>query len=195
MRIIFFVLLIGICSLLLNGSGAKSNRKYIIMDFYAEWCPPCRMLAPVIEEIQKLYKGINIEKVDIDKNPRLAENFKVSALPTLIFLKSGKELRRYTGYLPKEKLVNLISRIFLQDLKQEILKCSHDYARSKNYKLNSDKKKLDEIITALAINELHFGKRFCPCRPKKEENICFCVWHSDEIKKLGRCRCGLLFAK
>ncbi len=81
----------------------------VLVDFFATWCAPCKMLAPVIDEIGKeLEKLIDVAKVDIDKDAELADYYSVSSVPTLILLKKGKEIVRCTGVMPKDDLVGTI---------------------------------------------------------------------------------------
>ena len=77
----------------------------VVIDFYAEWCMPCVMMAPVIEEIAEKFKGkIEFAKVNIDDNSSLAQKFKVISIPTLIVFKKGKEIERIVGAREEEQL-------------------------------------------------------------------------------------------
>ncbi|MEO0049529.1 MAG: thioredoxin domain-containing protein [candidate division WOR-3 bacterium] len=78
-----------------------------LWDFFATWCPPCKMQAPIIEELAAEYSGqIEIISIDTDKNPDLARKFNIQAIPTLIFLDpSGKELSRRVGFFPKDSIL------------------------------------------------------------------------------------------
>jgi len=78
-----------------------------LWDFFATWCPPCKEQAPIIEELAQEYKGrIEIISIDTDRNPALAEKFKIKAIPTLVFLDANQcELSRHVGLMSKEEIV------------------------------------------------------------------------------------------
>lgn len=81
-----------------------------IIDYWAPWCGPCQMLKPVIEEVEKEFADkVEVEKVNVDEDGTKAAEFGVMGIPTLIFLKNGKEVGRKSGFIPKEELVKLIS--------------------------------------------------------------------------------------
>ncbi len=80
----------------------------VLVDFFATWCGPCKMLAPVLEQVDKEGSlGMDIIKVDVDEVPEAASQFGVQAIPTLVILNDGKETRRSMGYLNKNQLVEL----------------------------------------------------------------------------------------
>ena len=80
----------------------------VLVDFWATWCGPCRMVAPVLEEIASEKENIRIAKLDVDANPITAGRFGVRAIPTMILFKDGKEAQRLVGYMPKERLLQQI---------------------------------------------------------------------------------------
>lgn len=76
------------------------GNKLALVDFFAEWCMPCVMMAPVVEELAEKYKKIKFAKANIDENSELASRFKVMSIPTLIIFKDGKEMERMVGSQP-----------------------------------------------------------------------------------------------
>ena len=89
----------------------KSNIP-VLVDFWAEWCGPCRQLSPVLDEIAKEMDGkLTVAKVNIDQNPNTPQKFGVRGIPTLILFKDGKPLATKVGALPKSKLVEWINSL------------------------------------------------------------------------------------
>lgn len=81
----------------------------VLVDFYADWCGPCRMLAPVLEEIAREYEGgVKVGKVNVDEQIELAQKFGVSSIPLLVVFKDGQPVAKSLGYRPKEEIVNLL---------------------------------------------------------------------------------------
>ncbi len=81
----------------------------VLVDFWAQWCGPCQMLAPVIEEITKEYEGkIKVCKLDVDQSPDIASRFGVMSIPTLIVFSKGKNAVQSVGSIPKDKIIDLI---------------------------------------------------------------------------------------
>ncbi len=80
----------------------------VLVDFWATWCGPCRMIAPVLEEIASEKENVRIAKLDVDANPITAGRFGVRAIPTMILFKDGKEAQRLVGYMPKDRLLQQI---------------------------------------------------------------------------------------
>ena len=84
----------------------------VLVDFYATWCGPCKMLAPVLDEVAKRYEGrAKVVKVDIDESPELAQRFGVSAVPTLVLFKEGKVVQQVMGFQSPKQLSTLLDGV------------------------------------------------------------------------------------
>ena len=82
----------------------------VLVDFYAEWCGPCKMMAPVVGAISREAKGFAVYKVNVDNVPEAADKFGVSSIPTFVVIKNGAETARNIGAAPKQKLIELINK-------------------------------------------------------------------------------------
>ena len=86
-------------------SQVLESDKLTIVDFWAEWCGPCRAIGPVIEELSKEYNGrINVGKVNVDQNPDLSVNYGITSIPAILFIKGGKVVDKQIGAVPKSVL-------------------------------------------------------------------------------------------
>jgi len=82
----------------------------ILLDFYAAWCGPCKILGPFIDELAEEYEGrALVAKINVDTNPGLSQHFKVKSMPTLIFISEGKVAERFQGLVPKPNLEELLN--------------------------------------------------------------------------------------
>ena len=86
----------------------EEARVPVLVDFWASWCGPCKMMGPVVEQIsEELGPNARVCKINIDEQPELAERYNVMSIPTFIMFKDGKEVERMIGAMPKEELVKL----------------------------------------------------------------------------------------
>ncbi len=82
----------------------------VMVDFYADWCGPCKVMAPVLDEFAHAHRGeVLVAKLDTDRSPRTAEQYGIRGIPTLIVFKGGKEAARRTGVVAREELENLLA--------------------------------------------------------------------------------------
>lgn len=82
----------------------------VLVDFYAEWCGPCKMMTPILKEVKDVLKErVSIIKIDVDKNQSIASKYQVRGVPTMLLFKKGKQVWRQSGILKKEELINVIT--------------------------------------------------------------------------------------
>jgi thioredoxin 1 len=91
---------------------AEKSDKPVVVDLWAEWCGPCRMVGPIVEEMAKEYEGkALIGKVDVDSNPSIASKYGIRNIPTILFLKNGEVVDKQVGAVPKSVLVGKLEKL------------------------------------------------------------------------------------
>ncbi len=95
-----------------NWESLVAGDKPVVMDFWAEWCGPCRMISPIVEEIAQEYDGkIVVGKVNIDDNSEVTRNFGIKNIPTLLFFKGGELVDKHVGAIRKPELVEKVNKL------------------------------------------------------------------------------------
>ena len=87
------------------------SAELLVIDFYATWCGPCKMLAPVLEEVAAKYPDVTFVKVNVDEEEDLARKFRISVIPTLVFIKNGEAVKTSTGYMDADALSALVDTV------------------------------------------------------------------------------------
>ena len=86
------------------------SHEVVLVDFYADWCGPCKMLTPVLKQVkQQLGDQLRIVKIDVDKHPKLAATYKVRGVPTMLLFVAGKQVWRQSGLLSEKEIINVVN--------------------------------------------------------------------------------------
>jgi len=92
-------------------TNVLESEKLSVIDFWAEWCGPCRAIGPVIEELSKEYDGkVNVGKVNVDHNPQISMNYGITSIPAILFVKGGQVVDKLVGAQPKANFVKKIEQ-------------------------------------------------------------------------------------
>jgi thioredoxin 1 len=92
-------------------STVKAHTK-LVVDCWAEWCGPCRMMGPIIDQLAKDHAGkVTFAKLNVDDNPKVAQNHRIMAIPTLLFFKEGKVVDQIVGLVPKDEIESVIRKL------------------------------------------------------------------------------------
>ena len=167
--------------------------KPVIVDFFATWCEPCSMIAPILEKVAHDYEGRVV----------------LNQIPTVVLFSNGTPVSGFIGVRPEEIIKEWLEKALKEiqttapesgDDRNKADSLIRDYivhAQKNNINLNPNQESVHRIISGLFANEKKYGEKYCPCRRvtgNKEEdkkNICPCVYHLDEVKKDGHCLCNL----
>ena len=91
-----------------NFEQVKSSEKTVLLDFYADWCGPCRMVSPLVDEIAAENPQYLVGKINVDNEPELAQVFGVFSIPTLVVMKNGKVVKQSAGARPKDRILAML---------------------------------------------------------------------------------------
>lgn len=91
-----------------NFDAIKSSEGKVLLDFYADWCGPCRMMSPIIDEIAAERADVVVGKINVDDQPELAEAFEVFSIPTLVIMQGGEVIEKSAGARPKGQLLAML---------------------------------------------------------------------------------------
>jgi thioredoxin 1 len=187
----------------------NNTDKLVLVDFYADWCEPCKILAPILEKVTDELNGkVILLKANLDSVPKTSGKFGVEKIPTVILFKNGQPISGFVGLAPEASI-----KIWLENVEKggearnqannagndinAVIERYDNYAKSNGFQLNPDKKVVERVIKGLFLNEEKYGRKYCPCRRvsgSKEEDskkICPCAFHKEELDKDGHCFCNL----
>lgn len=91
-----------------NFEEVKNSEKTVLIDFYADWCGPCRMVSPIVDEIAEEHPELLVGKINVDEQPELASAFSVMTIPTLVVMKNAEIVNRSAGARPKAQILQML---------------------------------------------------------------------------------------
>ncbi len=91
-----------------NFNNIKNSDKKVLLDLYADWCVPCRMVSPIVDEIAQEYPQYLVGKINVDEEPELASAFGISSIPMLVVMKDGKIIQQSVGVIPKSQIISML---------------------------------------------------------------------------------------
>lgn len=95
-----------------NFNEVLQSDKPVLVDFWATWCGPCRMMAPVLEELASDMEGqLTVAKLDVDRNPQTAARYGIMGIPTMMVFKEGQPVKQFVGYMPKNHLISQLKAL------------------------------------------------------------------------------------
>lgn len=93
-----------------NFEQVRNSEKTVLLDFYADWCGPCRMVSPLVDQIAEENPQYLVGKINVDNEPELAQSFGVASIPTLVVMKNGKIINQSAGAKPKQQILDMLEK-------------------------------------------------------------------------------------
>jgi thioredoxin len=185
----------------------QKEKKMVLVDFWAPWCQPCFLLAPILEKVAKDFKDkFILAKVNLEEAQAITQKLKIEQIPTVVLFKKGKPINGFIGARPEPFLREVLQKMIKEAEEKEggakmedEIRNYQEYAEKNGFKLNPDREAVTRLVKGLLENEKKYGIRYCPCRritgnPEEDRpKICPCKWHRQEIEKDGHCLCELFF--
>ena len=90
--------------------AVENSEELVLVDFWASWCGPCKMLGPIFEEVSNEVEGVKFAKLNVDENPSTASRYRVGSIPTVLAVKNGRVVDTMVGFKPKAEILNFVER-------------------------------------------------------------------------------------